>query len=110
MLIHYNIVLALSYFKEKQNKYIISELMEILGYTQIQMDELLQKLFDEEYICYNEDLIVVTDKGITFLIANDCDDMGTNDKQYNMVRINPEEAMSFEEIYVPEKFNKKYSG
>lgn len=103
-------MLALSYFKEKQNKYIVSELMEILGYTQKQMDELLQKLFDEEYICYNEDMIAVAEKGITLLIANDCDDMGTNDMQFNMVKINPEKAMSFEEIYLPERFNKKYSG
>lgn len=107
-MIDYSKVLALSYFKEKGNQYVISELMEILGYTRTQIDNLMDELFAKDYIGYNDDMICVSKKGMTFLIGNNYDDLNLNDQQFKMVKIDPNSAVSFDYPYVPEKFTKKF--
>ncbi len=106
----YEEVLALSYFKEKKSQYIISELMEILGYNRNQIDELIERLFAKEYLCYIENLISITSKGVTFLISKNSDEMSASDDQFLMIKISPESALSIDAPYVPEKFTKKYDG
>ena len=56
MIDYYEEVLALSYFREKKSEYIISDLIEILGYNRDQMDELIWRLFAKEYLCYNDNM------------------------------------------------------
>ena len=101
-------MLALSYFKEKGNRYVISELMELLGYTRNQIDDLMDELFAKDYIGYDDDMIHVSKKGMTFLIGNNYDDLNLNDQQFKMVKIDPNSAVSFDDPYVPKKFTKKF--
>ena len=108
-MVDYSTVLALSYFKEKGNKYVISELMEILGYTRTQIDDLMNELFAKDYIGYDDDMIHVSKKGMTFLIGNNYDDLSLNDQQFRMIKIDPNSAVSFDYPYVPEKFTKKFA-
>ena len=59
----YSMLLALAYFKERQQNYIFSELMELLGFNRIQLANLMDKLFDKEFIAYNNNLASITQKG-----------------------------------------------
>lgn len=106
----YKEILALSYFREKKSEYIISDLIEILGYNRNQMDELLESLFKKEYLCYNENLISVTSKGMTFLISQNSNEMSAEDDHFSMIKICPESALPIDAPYVPKKFTKKYDG
>lgn len=106
----YQIILALCYFKEKKTGYVLSELMEILGYTHKQLNDLIEELFSKGYICYIEDLISITNQGLTFLITNDCDDMSANVPSVEMVKIDPSQAIGLDYPYVPKKFDEKYKG
>lgn len=110
MIDYYEEVLALSYFREKKSEYIISELIEILGYNRDQIDELIRRLFTKEYLCYNDNMISITNKGMTFLISRNSDEMSARDDQFLMIKISPEAALPIDAPYVPEKFTKKYDG
>ena len=110
MIDYYEEVLALSYFREKKSEYIISELIEILGYNRDQIDELIRRLFTKEYLCYNDNMISITNKGMTFLISRNSDEMSARDDQFLMIKISPESALPIDAPYVPERFTKKYDG
>ena len=106
----YKEILALSYFREKESEYIISELIEILGYNRNQIDELISCLFTKEYLCYKDNMISVTSKGKTFLISQNSDEMSSSDNQFLMIKISPESALPIDAPYVPDSFTKKYDG
>ena len=110
MIDFYEEVLALSYFREKKSEYIISDLIEILGYNRNQIDELIWRLFTKEYLCYNDNMLSITNKGMTFLISQNSDEMSARDDYFLMVKISPESALPIEAPYVPERFTKKYDG
>lgn len=106
----YKEILALSYFREKKSEYIISDLIEILGYNRDQIDELIGRLFTKEYLCYNDNMISITSKGMAFLISQNSDEMSARDDQFFMIKISPESALSLDAPYVPKRFTKKYDG
>lgn len=102
--------LALTYFKEKREKYSISELMEMLGYNLNQIDELIYNLMHNEYLCYIDNLLSITKKGLTFLISNDNEDICLQADDYVIPHIDPQKALPIDTPYVPDKFVKKYKG
>ena len=53
----YKEILALSYFREKESEYIISELIEILGYNRNQIDELKNTLINKYSKHINRELL-----------------------------------------------------
>ena len=105
----YCISLALTYFKEKRQDYIISELSELLGYNKIQVENLLSVLIDKNYLEYNESLLLsITGKGLTYLIAHNKAEMILKTDEIKPTYINPDTAISSEDPYVPRCFFKKY--
>ncbi len=106
----YGLILALTYFKEKNDEYILSELSGILGYTHTQIDKLIDELISMGYVAYIDELIRITPKGITFLIANEMENLSLLDDDFKLIHIRPEDAVNIEEPYVPKDFAKKYDG
>lgn len=106
----YIMMIALTYFKEMKEEYVLRDLSEILGYTHSQMDELIMGLISAGYIAYVEDLMCITRKGMTFLIANEKDNLNLFDEDFKLIHINPQNAVSIEKPYVPKDFAKKYDG
>lgn len=107
---NYSFLLALAYFKEKQQAYIISELMEMLGYNRTQVSELVSELIEKGYIVYVDNLISISGKGVTFLVSHNQAEMVLQTDEIRPSRIKPETAISLEAPYVPIEFTKKYSG
>ena len=104
----YTTFLALAYFKEKQSSYLISEMMELLGLTQTQVDNLIGSFIQDGYIGYDDYLLKITPKGLTYLIANNCGTIEVKSKTLPLCHISAEHAKPFDEPYVPEKFLNKY--
>ncbi len=103
-------LLALAYFKEKGRKYLFSELMELLGFNRAQFSELMDLLIEKEYVKYEDNLISITGKGLTFLISRDQSDMVLQIENTMLLHIKPETAVPLDAPYVPHRFTKKYSG
>lgn len=103
-------LLALAYFKEKGREYLFSELMELLGHNRAQFSELMNTLFEKEYLTYDENMVSITGKGLTFLISRDQSDMVLHSESTMSLHIKPESSMPLDAPYVPERFTKKYSG
>lgn len=106
----YSLLLALTYFRERGAEYEISEMMELLGMTRDKLSELLESLLDKKLIEYSENLLQITKKGLTHLIAQNKGNMVINQESIDFLYIEPDTAQSFELPYVPLKFTKKYSG
>lgn len=102
--------LAISYFREKHEKYLIGELMEILGYNRQQIDALIMRLMQEELLQYEDDLLCLSTKGVSYLIANDQAGISIQVEEINTPNINPQNALALDAPYVPVGFTKKYSG
>ena len=100
-------LLALSYFRKKQNNYEIHELMQILGFGQQQIDELIQKLITKNFIEYNMNLLQVTEKGLNYLLTLNCNNCDLNEDSYELFKLDKENVLSISNPYVPEKFLKK---
>lgn len=102
--------LTLSYFREKREKYLISELMEILGYSRQQIDALIVRLMQDELLQYEDDLLCLSVKAVSYLIANDQAGFSTHIEEINTPNINPQSALALDAPYVPVEFTKKYRG
>ena len=102
--------LALSYFREKREKYLIGELMEILGHNRQQIDALIVRLVQEDFLRYEDNLLCLSPKAISYLIANDQAGLSIQVEEINTPNINPPNALALDAPYVPVGFTKKYSG
>ena len=107
---NYTLSLALTYFKEKRNTYVISELMETLGYNHKQIDSLLSSLMQKGYLQYVNDLLSITPKGLAYLIGNDQGNIKLQVDNLGTPHINPQKAQKLDVPYVPVGFVKKYKG
>lgn len=106
----YTLMIALAYFKERDREYVLSELKEMLGFTSSQLDSLINVLITRGYIEYRDVLMRITPKGITYLIANERENLSVSAENFTMIHINPQNAMPLNEPYVPKEFSKKYDG
>lgn len=104
----YSISLALAYFKEKREHYVIGELAEILGYNGEQITELIQYLLSKQYISYIDDLLAITPKGITLLISKNQDTLFIQEDDFITPHIDPNHALPIDAPYVPVGFTKKF--
>ena len=103
----YSTSLALAYFKEKREHYIIGELAEILGYNSEQIAELIEYLLNKNYIAYTNSLLTITSKGITLLISNNYDSLSIQAEDFVTPHIDSKNAMPIDAPYVPVGFTKK---
>lgn len=98
-------VLSLLYFKEVGSAYDWGELREVLGYTSVQLDNLIQQLMQNGFIEYKDFEIQLTEKGLLYLVA-------TNqiDYYYRKPEIEQKDSQrqSLDTPYIPKGFDKKY--
>lgn len=106
----YIVSMALTYFKERGKDYIISELMEILGYSRYQIDDLIMSLIQAEHLHYEDNLLTITAKGITHLISKNHAGFQIQVDDLPTPHINIQKAQSIDVPYVPIHFAKKYKG
>lgn len=106
----YIILLALAYFKERREHYIIGELSEILGQNSEQTVELVEYLLERNYISYVNDLLAITSKGVTLLISNNSVSLSIQAEDFVTPHINPNRAIPIDAPYVPIGFTKKFKG
>lgn len=99
--------LALSYFNTKQEKYSLSELRELLGYTSHQLEILLLELQKNGYIAYLDNMLMITVLGRSYLIANNQLSTNLMDAEIEMNHIHKEQAVPIDRPYVPHSFYKK---
>lgn len=104
---NYSSLLALVYFKEKDDRYSISELMQVLGCNAVQIDDLISSLIEKGYLEYQKDLLKLSNKGLIKLIAANLDDMVLRTDKQELKHIQPDKAVSFDEVYVPNNFQAK---
>ncbi len=100
--------LIISYLFHTENDYEISELMQLTGMGSKQLTEIMNDLFDKNYVEYCEYELQITPKGKAFLISNDslCDSF--SDDYIILRNINPQSALKTDEFYVPKGFTHKY--
>lgn len=104
---NYVVLLALTYFKEKGENYLISELMQVIGYNLTQTEDLISALLEKGYIEYQQDLLNLTGKGLAKLISKNQDEMVLCADKICLKYIQPEKAVSYEVPYVPINFQTK---
>lgn len=83
-------------------------MMELLGLTQTQVDNLIDLFLQNGYIEYDNYLLKITAKGMTYLISNNCGTIDVENKKDPLCHISAEHAKPFDEPYVPNKFLEKY--
>ncbi|MEG2012870.1 MAG: hypothetical protein RR063_06655 [Anaerovoracaceae bacterium] len=101
---YYRKQLTLLYFKTSGNEYDLSELMQLLGLRQKQLDLILLELKKDGFICTNNYEIKITEKGILHLVSNNINSNADNDIQYSLNNIVVENLMPLNEPYVPKRF------
>lgn len=101
---NYRKQLALLYFKTSGNEYDLSELMQLLGLRQNQLDSILLELKEDCFIYISNYEIRITEKGILHLVANNINSNAENGIQYSLNNIAVENLMPLNEPYVPKRF------
>lgn len=100
----YRMLLSLAYFNQKGEDYDLNELSEILGISCSSLSLIIESLFKKGYLTMNSILIEVSELGLSYLVSTSFYDCDFNDDSFSMDRINPQDAMSIYDPYVPEKF------
>lgn len=103
----YSLLLALSYLNQYKEKYILSELMQLLGMTTNQFDTLLNKLFEHNYVTYDNYLLSIAPLGKAFLTSSDMHKYDNLESSFNLLHVAPEKAIPIDQIYVPRNFSLK---
>lgn len=96
--------LILLYFKTSGRDYNLSELIQLFGIQQNQMDLILQELKSDGYISINNYEIAITDKGLSNLNENNIANNANSDIKYHFNNINVENLKPLDEPYVPKNF------
>lgn len=104
-MVNYTSLIALSYFKQYGEKYMLSELIEILGMTSNKFDILLQELFDKKLIEYHNNLIRITDSGRVKLVANNMYHYNNNDQDYFVLYAKKDRVWPIDRPYIPRIFS-----
>lgn len=69
-------LLILAYFREKDKDYSLQELSTLIGVNLIMLDNILEDLFEKQFLLYKERMIILTHKGRLKL-------MNSNLEEYN---------------------------
>lgn len=103
----YTKILALSYFKQYRQSYVLSDLMKILGIDAVRLDKLITKLMEEDLLIFDEYLLRITEKGLCLIISKNMQGYNELDNEYLNPKIKPDKAWSLDKPYVPKKFMTK---
>ncbi len=100
--------LALSYFELKGANYKISELAELLGYSEKNVDRLLGFLIENKWLKYENYVLKITDDGKSLLDNYKESNIYLTEEQILLNNINPNNAMGIDVPYIPKGFSKKF--
>lgn len=103
----YATLLALSFFKQYKDSYILSELMKILGADAEQLDSLIFELIDSGYIEYQNYMLTITEKGNAELVASNMNQYNDQDIDFIKLHVNQSAVWPIDKPYVPDKFMTK---
>ncbi|AOY77881.1 hypothetical protein [Clostridium formicaceticum] len=106
--------LVLIYFNTVGDIYTYSDLVDLLGLTYKQVDNIVSSIMTEGYLSYNENkVIVINDKGIKLLKSNGFYNVDIfsiyEDELINKDTFN-NKKIDINDIYVPKRFTTKFSG
>jgi hypothetical protein len=101
---NYASLIALSYFNQYKDNYVLSDLIQILGMTMKKFDDLLSELFSKQYIEYRKNLITITESGTSILVAANMYHYDNDDHEYATLHIDKKAAIPIDQPYVPDRF------
>lgn len=102
----YKELIILSYFYQKNRRYVLSDLRILLGFTMSQLEEKIFSLIERGFIEYKENLIEIKEKGIETIVINKIEafpfEFNEDDNVYNTIDFL--EKLSVYDVYIPKKF------
>ena len=100
----YVTLIALSYFNQYKEHYVLSDLVQILGMTSKKFDELIDELFNKQYIEYKNNLIEITERGTSQLVASNMFYYDDKNQEFMTLHANKDVALPVDQPYIPQKF------
>lgn len=105
---HFRKGYILSYFKNHQQNYSFSDLAANLGLSVSEIDEIISEMIDDKQLEYNtEKMLVLTQKGRLAILNEQFDYISFSEEEKGSGIIHPENALSLDEIFIPENFLSK---
>lgn len=99
-------LLILSYFFQYKECYVLSKLQQILGLSNIQLENRITDLMNNNFLSYQDNLLSVTSKGAQVVLSKDMDSFPFEISVPSLGQ--PSERLSIDDIYIPKRFLKKY--
>ncbi len=99
----------LAYFKIHKDEYSFTVLAELLGIPISRVDDIIDRLLQEEMLVYNEShMLTLAPKGRLAILNRKEDNIDTfENTQFRYRKINPDAAIPIDQIYIPEGFTQK---
>lgn len=98
----------LSYFKDHPHNYSFHFLAENLGISIAEIDDLISSLIADAQLEYNHsNMLELTPKGRLAIMNEQVDYFSFKDTAIEMRFVNPQAAVSTNDIYIPEDFVSK---
>lgn len=98
-------------FFNNKKRFLIKDLMEILGMTYIQLDNKIEKLINDGYVFYDDkdDFPKITDKALKLLVDNNLNDIDIELTYSKNIESKEKFIMpiSLDKIYIPKNFDRK---
>lgn len=98
--------LILAYFKQAQC-YSISAIARMLGTSMRKTMDLIDELLDEGNLIYQDSLLHLSTAGRLQIQNYDVDYLIFDNTEFQIPKVNPEEAWPKDKIYIPENFLRK---
>lgn len=105
---NYTVSLFLLYIKDMGNDYDLSEVKQILGITQHQLEYIMKDLIKQELIEYVNFTLKITHKGLRYLISKNNINFHIQDDEY-ITNIKRHEVLPVDAPYIPKNFDRKYN-
>lgn len=98
----------LAYFKDHQQDYSFYALANNLGISVSVIDDLISELIEENQLAYNSDnMLVLTPRGRLTILNERVDFLSFDENLVERKIINPQAAISLDQIYIPDDFISK---
>lgn len=107
MMSNFTNLLALSYFKQYGDSYVLSELTKILGISAEQLDTMISELIENGYIEYKCNMLSITIKGLSELIDSNMHGYNNQDTEFILLHVNKDKAWPLDKVYLPKNFGTK---
>ncbi|MCT4612230.1 MAG: hypothetical protein N4A47_02520 [Clostridia bacterium] len=101
----YNELLILIYLKEYEDEYLLTEIKELCGFTNVQMKTTINNLIDRELLTNEFGRLLLTEQGNSLLKEKGLNKVSLNELFKDIVTLKfTGKPFSFEDIYIPKQF------